>query len=410
MTSTVKLLFDLCFYYTLSGYFLRLVTVSQPLIWGIPLIIAVNIVYLILKLTGLKSERYKKQISMPLKIICSALPGLFALLHPAVGQIVQFLPAWAYFCFLIWSERTAVDYAEFKEHFAFTGKLYFLLFFGLIFVIRIPAALRAVVPYFALYILSGIFLMRVLRAEGKLSSVRSAAILLSVLAAAVLITVFRAQNLFVAAIGYLYKYVIAWILGGLAVIIAGIGYALYYLFKAAFSLFRGEPVQIDVDIEGIAQEIIGEEIMQSQGASLGWLKAVLLALAALAVVLIVFLIFRSLLGDKQSSKKESAYQVGQERLEKMSYKKSAAMFRPKEPRLAVRWYYRKYLKEGVSRGALLLPSDTSERVLIKYESLFEGDSSAGLREAYIKARYSQREQVTGGDVAQVQELWKNLKG
>jgi hypothetical protein len=410
MTAIIKLLFDLCFYYTLSGYFMHLVAGGYPLIWGIPLIIASNAVYWLLKKfrpgAGIHTFRY---VRLP-AFICSAAPAVILLFSPTPWQIAQYLPAWAYSCFIIWSERTAVTYREFEDHFTFTGKLHLLLIFGVIFISRIPGALTGIIPYFTLYILSGVYLMRFLREEGKLSAGRNAAALLALLLSAVVITVFRAPQLFMTVVGFLYKNVIVWVLTGLAVIIAAVGYAVYYLFAAFFSLFSGKSVQIDLNPGGIVQDILGEEIAPTQSASPVWLKAVLLAFLAAVIALAVFLIFRRLLGSKPSARSESAYTVEQEKLDKSTNIKPGGWFRPKEPRLAVRWYYRKYLKEGISRGARLSPSDTSKSVKLKYERFFPGNASDRLREVYIKARYAMFCPVQSHEVSEVHELWKILRG
>jgi hypothetical protein len=408
MTAIMKLLFDLCFYYTLSGYFLCLVTEGYPVIWGIPLIIISNAVYVVLK--KLRPDADRRTRIRLLAIVCCALPAIMLLLRPTLGQILQYLPAWAYSCWMMWSERSAFTYREFEDHFAFTGKLHFLMIIGVVFLDRIPGALTGAIPYFALYILSGVYLMRILREEGKLSAGRSAAALLVLLFGAVLITVFRAPELLFTVVGFLYRNVIVWLLTGLAVIIAAVGYAVYFLFAAIVSLFSRKPVQVNANPGGIAQAILGEELISTQSAALVWLKAVLLTLLAIAIALTVFLIFRRLLGSKSAARTESAYKVEQERLDKRAHMKPGGRFRPKEPRLAVRWYYKKYLKEGISRGAQLSPSDTSKSVQLKYARFFDGSASEGLRDVYIKARYTESYPVTSQDVAEVHELWKNLKG
>jgi hypothetical protein len=349
----------------------------------------------------------RKQIR-PLAIACCALPATVLLLHPTLWQILQYLPAWVYLCFIIWSERTSVTYREFEDHFAFTGKLHLLMIIGVLMLGRIPGALTGAVPYFALYILSGVYLMRILREEGRLSAGRSAAALLGLLFGAVAITVFRAPQLVLTIVGFLYKNVIVWVLTGLGVILAALGYVVYLAIAGIISLFSKTPVQTDFNLGMLAQDILGEEPVSAESASLHWLKAVLLALLAIIIVLAIFLIFRRLLGGQSSAGKESAYKIEQERLDQRAHKTGAG-FRPKEHRLAVRWYYRKYLKEGVSRGAKLGPSDTSQSVQLKYENFFAKIASDRIRELYIKARYAQRYPVQSCDVSEIQELWKNLK-
>ena len=411
MTAITKLLFDLCFYYTLSGYFVFLVTENSPSIWGIPIIIAVNIAFYLIRrgISGGGEQESDSRLRV-LKLVFMALPALFFMLSPSLWQIIQFLPAWLYSCVILWSGRYVVSYMEFENHFSFTGKFYFLMFIGIAFLHRIPEALSGSIPYFSLYILSGIFLMRVLRAEGKLSALNNAAVLIALLAAAVAITVFRAPQLVSAVLSFLYNNVVIWVLTGLAMVVAGIGYGFYYLFAFLVSIFGREPVEPDLEFGEMAQEILGAEIVENQGLPLVWLKVALLTLLAIAIIITLILICRRLLGSKAAAKTESAYKVEQERLERKASSKAGGRFRPKDPRLAVRWYYRKYLKEGVSRGGYLTPPDTSRSVQKKFAHYFTAETSGELREVYIKSRYSQKSSIENSDANEAQELWKTLKG
>ncbi len=67
------------------------------------------------------------------------------------------------------------------------------------------------------------------------------------------------------------------------------------------------------------------------------------------------------------------------------------LFPPKEPRAAVRFYYRKFLRTCIHMGMILSDSETSqsvEQIALKSLPPASRPSLASLRQVYIKARYS----------------------
>jgi hypothetical protein len=89
--------------------------------------------------------------------------------------------------------------------------------------------------------------------------------------------------------------------------------------------------------------------------------------------------------------------------------KKGGIFRPRDPRLAVRWYYRKYLKEGVIRGALPSRADTSRRILHKYSPFFPAEGAEKLRELYIVSRYNYGKEISKTDADNAAKAWREIK-
>lgn len=85
------------------------------------------------------------------------------------------------------------------------------------------------------------------------------------------------------------------------------------------------------------------------------------------------------------------------------------VLRPRNPRQAIRWYYRRYLLKGASKGANLEDSDTSLSVLVKFGSFFNESEERAFRELYLKARYWQGIEISKADAEDAARLWRKMK-
>jgi len=126
------------------------------------------------------------------------------------------------------------------------------------------------------------------------------------------------------------------------------------------------------------------------------------------VAFIMFLILRRLLGSRLAASKTRFYTEERERVQLREKQKVGGLLRPKDPRLAVRWYYRKFLKEGVTRGGRQGVADTSLSILRRFEHLFPDGGSAELRDVYIMARYNYRKEPTKADVEATAKIWREM--
>jgi len=84
-----------------------------------------------------------------------------------------------------------------------------------------------------------------------------------------------------------------------------------------------------------------------------------------------------------------------------------SLFTPQDPRLAVRYHYRRFLILCAKRGAPPENSDTSGDINAKNKATFPAESIARLRELYIKARYSEHP-VASCDSKEAGDLVKGL--
>jgi hypothetical protein len=84
-----------------------------------------------------------------------------------------------------------------------------------------------------------------------------------------------------------------------------------------------------------------------------------------------------------------------------------SLFTPRDPRLAVRHHYRRFLKLCAERGCPPEKGDTSGEINAKNKAKFPEDSIMRLRELYIKARYSEHP-IASKDSKEAGELVRGL--
>ena len=87
------------------------------------------------------------------------------------------------------------------------------------------------------------------------------------------------------------------------------------------------------------------------------------------------------------------------------------LFPPADPRKAVRYYYRQFLKICRRHGYVLEKSDNSAIVEHSAKYIFRPENFSilsHLRQIYIKARYSEHH-VTDQDVEQIKKDYEALK-
>ena len=77
--------------------------------------------------------------------------------------------------------------------------------------------------------------------------------------------------------------------------------------------------------------------------------------------------------------------------ENLQQKEKQRFFAPRDSRLAIRFYYRKYLKLCSEKGIAPEIGDTSEDINTKNKGIFSEANINKLRQLYINARYSQHE-------------------
>lgn len=405
MTQVLKLTFDLCFYYSVSGFYLYLIADSYPAFAGFALLVASICLYVFLttKMPGLYKRREKA-----IKILCALLPASFLLFTPSLAQIVQFLPALAYLIYSIWKELLHTSRYAFIDHLSFTAKLMCIILPGFLVGSKSISALQGASVYMLLYLFAGVAMLRILREDGKIGK-RKTLLSLGLLAAfGICLVAFNAPGALFNAAGFIYQNIIANILFYLA---AGIGYLIYgiiWLVMKLLSFFGVEGEAIQIDVGGSGAEIFGEGIAEGPAINSQLIETIAYVVVILLIAFIIFMVFRRLLGAAKAGKADASPYLEENEIIAPA-RTISKTFRPRDRRLAVRWYYQRFLIEGIKRGGQVLPRDTSETVEKGYRPLFAGQSTADIRHAYIKARYQEGTPVSAEDVASMAAQWKKLK-
>ena len=414
MIGTLKILFDISFYYAISTYFMYLGTRTYPSVWGIPILVITIALYIAVggrkPITANPNGGVKIN---PISIIFCIIPAVFFIFRPSLAEIIQFLPAWLYLGFVIWMGLYSTNRILFTTHFGFTGKFYFLYFAGIFWINsgNFSEAINGAVPYIVVYLLTGVCLMRILREEGKLPGRRNITVVLTMLLACVALVTLQAPQLLASAWSFFYNNVITWVLMGGILLIGSIMMIIVRAIMFLLGLFvKNGEFDVTIDMSGSASEVFGDEngYIEQNGA---WIEIVGTIILILLIILVLYFIAKKIMGVRASGKmKGLAYVEERENLDRRDRGRIGGLLRPKDPRQAVRWYYRKYLKEGASRrGTRHALSDTSLHVMRCYAPYFPSGESNDLRDVYVIARYSSQNEINKSQADSVSELWRKLK-
>lgn len=400
MIEFYKLLFDLTLYYEFFGFYFKVIFHVRPSVGGFLLLVSAVLLDVFLRSRDAKHGIWK---FLPL-----VLPVAIFYYRPSLWQFVQFVPIWAFIGTSIWTDRIHVTYDGFKDHFAFAGKLHFIYIPSLAFWERVPGGLQVAVPYLLLMLVIGICLMRMLR-EKETNSPKQAIYMAVFLLLSALLTIGGAPQMLVRALGFVYQNVIAPALMAVAAGVTAIGYVFVMLARWLLSLRKGTgprpggtetpPAWYDASRKYELVEVNSD-----------WLKYTLIVIAALLAILFIVLLLRKMLGEKSGDEAEPKRDEQIERATAPTAKpRSFLGIRPRDPRLAVRFYYGKFLAECAKRGEEIPIGLTATELADYCADRFPGVDPQVLTSIYEPARYSSRQPVSAADVDGAAEAWRTLK-
>jgi hypothetical protein len=131
------------------------------------------------------------------------------------------------------------------------------------------------------------------------------------------------------------------------------------------------------------------------------------------ILLLMFIIARVIKAIRVGKKRNSInwegiveeQNIGMTKDEKK--KKSKRLFAPKDARLAIRYYYGRFLKMCIEKGIPPQKGNTTREICINNKEVFSEGTMNDLRELYIKARYSEKE-ILKSETERSKELLKYL--
>lgn len=394
MIGVYKLIFDLALFYTLSGFYIRVLFVEEVSALGLVLLCLTVVTYMLLRLKGVQEKRCRLALLLPVFALL-AFSGWFT--------VIQLLIGWAYVAYSLINEKIYIDQKSFQNKFKRGCCLLLLMIPGLLFSKQSLQAFVSVISYILLQMISGICCLRTLREE---NNGRQGLIILAIVVGCGVLTLAGVPQLI--ALGL--KCVWDILMQGLSLLALVLAYGIIWLLEWLVSLGQGLSTGKTPRESTTTAEILGidEALLTSDTGEILWLEIFGYILLALLIIAGIFFLLRYLLGNRNqiNDKKISVWTEERETLGVSRRKRSWR--KPQEPRMAVRYYYALFIRECQRRGILVQSSSTSQELTCMSEDVF-GDNSQELRNLYISARYSLRQPVATQQGRQAARLWQSLK-
>lgn len=400
MTEFYKLAFDCAVYFTLSGFYLRLFSGKAPSAAGFVLLLLVTALDALLRRKG--RERHNR--------ILPLLPLITLVFRPGLWPMLQLLPAWLYVSWSILSGNIDLQYLEFRRHFGFGLKLLILIAPGLN-SSGWKEALQGVLPYLTLMLACGVCLLRMLR-EQTPSGLRQGLYVAALVALGIGLTAGHVPQLLVQCLGLAYRWVLLPLLLVVMLAVGAVVYGVYSGFLWLLSLLRGTPgPRPEMNLQTGAQMLGLEEELAPYTSDDRWLRILLLVLGAIVLVLVLFLIFRRLMGHSTGRADTPAYSEHSEDLARRRAKRAASFpgIRPRDPRLAIRHDYARFLAESSRRGLQRSGDMTADELRRRSAPLFPDADCDELTALYLPARYRLRTPVPSVDAQRSAAAWQRLR-
>ena len=326
----------------------------------------------------------------------------------SIADCILLIPTAAYIIWLVWLG----DYALHDER----QKLLFGVFWKALAVVLVfgsllggGKALAAVtVPYALMMLVCSVLLMRSLRHDPKVyCSPRYQLTNLSAVAVVAAVAGLLSTKAFLngcaavlkALYGALIQPVLEFLLNILLYIIAGIAALFSWLSLGKKELEQQEPPQMD--LSG-TENIFGEDVTLKEPGELLRVLGIILLAAAGVTVLVLF--FRWL----NRHRGEQSEQSTQEARENIEVSRRIPKQKETSPVRKIRAQYRGFLKWCGGLGIQAERSSTSQDIHRQVNMVSQhGETSAKIRELYIKARYA--EEADRDDVRSMKQLCEQLK-
>ncbi len=345
----------------------------------------------------------------------------------SLPELLIFLLIWAYLLTVIVLNRLTIQHGDFMD------RLKRLLYLSLIMIFPILTAfpkfrmgIEAASPYLTAACISAIFLLRHLRAVHQLEQMKlyrrqQLFELLAFLLISLLLTLAKAPQNLLLGIKQLYLHIIEPLLSLLTTLLGMLIYGIINLIIALYRLITNDQDVQNIEFVADEQTINGaEEYFRGASADLRWLIPLLYALGAILGMVLLFIGFRWLMGQRLKEKLPAGVEEIREDLEDTGEKHGRSFGAcPKTARGYIRYYYRKLLLRLQHKKIPIGPSDTTREISEKY-LIMQREASAQryhsgkeaswqLTNLYRKARYQMTEEITEEEAEKARRLYQELK-
>ncbi len=340
-----------------------------------------------------------------------ALPLVYLLAYNLVTVIMLTLPC-IYVVFNVYRRGFTVDRLELKDQVRTSLKLVFIMpVFGLVVWWHDALSLYCI-PYVLIFLVSMVYLLRSLRhGDTIVSQIKFLVMNLGAILGGLVLFVIAGSQYTLDAMWWLissfYQYLIMPILFGAAYVVVGVAFFFQDFWEWILTRFGIEippttPTEVEIVDGGSYQDFVPV----SDGPTVVF-EGLLIILAAI----VVFAIFsRLILRSKRTSGDVTG--VSSKRTMMSGIMSRPAMmaeslFAPRNPREAIRYHYRRFLKLCKQRGVPPKVHHTSLDVKNKNDVLFGAKPLEELRDIYISARYSDAE-PTKDDSKRANDIVKQI--
>ena len=343
----------------------------------------------------------KTKFLLPLLLIPVLLYGETFGTYLAIGL------AALYVGLMIWQKRYYMDHDSQAEFFR-TG-IFIVGCLSVPFILLMK--LNYIGPFILLYLMSSIFMLRLLRQDAAIfNETRFRVINLLTVSAIVLLTVFISSDWFLGMAGMVLGKIYDILVIPIFYTIYTFGYALYYLVVEILlpKGFGDTTKKLNFGDMGMPDEmkeaLLGEEQVNGEPFMM-LLKGVFLIVGVILVLLLVYRNSKSRNSRSNGGAREARTSVSMIRPEEKIYSDHIA---PREPRAAVRYHYRNFLRLCQSMGQEFPRHYTSLHIENMVSTKFDKETLRSMRQTYIRARYSEQD-ITKDDVSSMKAQVKKLK-
>ena len=308
---------------------------------------------------------------------------------------------------MIWQKRYYMDYDSQSDFF----RIGMFAAGGLSIPFVLLMKIDFIAPFVLLYLMSGIFGLRLMRQDAAIfNETRFRVLNLLSVVGIVLLAVLISSDWFLAAAGFVLGKIYDVLVVPIFYVIYACGYALYYLFiEIIFAGGYGDTTKKlnfgDMSMpDEMKDALLGEEQVNGE-PFLMLLKGVFLIVGILLVLLLVYRNSKSRNSRSKDSAREARTSVTMIRPEEKIYADHIA---PREPRAAVRYHYRNFLRLCLSLGQEFPRHYTSQHIENMTIGNFDKETLKSMRKTYIRARYSEHD-ITKDDVSSIKAQVKKLK-
>lgn len=259
--------------------------------------------------------------------------------------------------------------------------------------------------YVIIYLVSSVILLRNLRfeeynmdnKEGRKINNRYSIII--VISSAIL-SIAYVREIVVKIIKNSYIYIIDLFMYLFAWLFLGIGYLMSIVYNALISLIKKSGIKTQ-GLESIMQnkkikspEVEEGKVLIDKLLNNQIFKIAVKAIVILLIVYIILRIFRGLINSERKNEEyleEKEFILKSKEIDKTSKNKIFDFIRPRSNEEKIRRYYQKYIKKCLDKNIEIKEIDTTEEIRNKSESKFNPKIIDNIRNIYIKIRYGKKE-------------------